>query len=35
VGGAGGERRREEAEELFTSDEELRAAVNGEAAGFL
>jgi hypothetical protein len=35
AGGAGGEGRSEEAEELFTGDEELREAVNGVAAGFL
>jgi hypothetical protein len=32
---AGGEERSEEVEELFTGDEELRASVNGVAAGFL
>jgi hypothetical protein len=35
AGGARGEGRREEAEELFTGDEEFRAAVNGAVAGFL
>jgi hypothetical protein len=33
AGGAGDERRRDEGEELFTGDEELRAADNGAAAG--
>jgi hypothetical protein len=34
AGGAGGEGGREEAEEVLTDDEELRAAGNGVAAGF-
>jgi hypothetical protein len=34
AGGAGGEGGREEAEEVLTDDEELRAAGNGAAAGF-
>jgi hypothetical protein len=34
AGGADGERRHEEAEEMLTGDEELRAAVNGAAVGF-
>jgi hypothetical protein len=33
AGGAGNERRCEEVEDMFTSDEELRAAGNGVAAG--
>jgi hypothetical protein len=33
VPGAGDERKHEEAEEMFTGDEELRAAGNGATAG--